>query len=306
MEQIVLICRMWNARRKARQVAEAEVTQLLRGLNPEVLPGGPLSEVKGVFWVGIPAGNLGVARERFPRLGYTQTIDVPQPVDEASPAAGEMGAFVRWRKRTYRLERVYEGSEVVMRETAPDRREFHLRMADGEVRRVRGYRGDGGALSRRGLPPHDARLLVNLVQPDNPDGIVLDPFAGVGGVVFEARAAGYQVLSADIDPFLKEGLAGFGSLHVVGDAVSLPLATARVAAVATEPPYERGTGEMVQSALGEMARVVQVGGRVAVLCAAWQAESLRAAGERLGLDCFLDAAVNRKGTACWVLGWVKQ
>ncbi len=310
MGRIVLVCRMWNARRKARRVAETEVYHLLRDLDPEVLPGGPLSGQKGVFWVGIPAENLKVATERFPRLGYTQTIDVLVAASKGGavgrPKGGSGSEWVRWRKRMYRLERVYEGSAEVMRETAPDRRAFRLRTADGQVRAVRGYRGDGGALSRRGLPPHDARLLVNLVRPEAPDGLLLDPFAGVGGIVWEARSGGYQVLSADIDPFLKEGLAGFGSAHVVADAAWLPFATESVAAIATEPPYDRDAGEMVRGALAEMVRVLQVGGRVAVLCAAWQAEDLREMGEALGLVCFLDERVDRKGTDCWVLGWLVE
>jgi hypothetical protein len=261
-----------------------------------------------MFWIEIPAGNLGTAKERFPRLGYTQTIDVPFEVpawEQAAAGPKARAAWVRWRKGYYRLERVYEGSAEVMRETAPDRRRFTLRNPDGSLREVRGYRGDGGAMSRRGLPPHDARMLVNLVRPESAGGLLLDPFAGVGGIVIEGLASGHQVLSADIDPFLMDGLAGLGAMHGVADAIRLPYARERVGAIATEPPYARKTGAMAEQALAEMQRVLKAGGRMAVFCAAWQVPGLRATGEALGLDCFLDQAVNRKGTACWVLGWRK-
>lgn len=306
MEPIVLICQMWNARRKARRVAEAEVYHLLRDLGPQVLTGGPLAEKKGVFWVSLPAETLDTARLRFPRLGYTQCIDIPLAGPASgSPVPGPRGGVVRWRKRSYQLARVYQGDPQEMLESAPDRREFMLPGPDGAVRLVQGYRGDGQALSRRGLPPHDARMLVNLVRPETTDAVLLDPFAGAGGIVLEGVRSELRVVSADLDPVLVYGLSHLGARHVQADAGRLPLVAGCIDAIATEPPYDQGTGELVQRSLGEMARVLRVGGRMAVFCAAWQAPGLRAAGERLGLVCFLDEAVDRKGTDCAVLGWRK-
>jgi hypothetical protein len=302
---------MWRARRKSRPVAEAEAYHLLRDLDPEILPGGPLSEAKGVFWISLPEELLDTARGRLPRLGYTQAVDLPVALaDHELPSntkkALAQGQLIRWQRQYYQPHRIYEASREVMRESAPDRRDFMLPAPGGDIQPVRGYRGDGKALSRRGLPPHDARMLVNLVRPDQPQGAVfLDPFAGVGGVLLEAKAAGLQVLSADIDPFLMYGLSHFRSAHCVADACALPFSPETIDAIAAEPPYDREADEIVRRSLPEMARVLKSGSRLALFCAAWQVESLRQVGQSLNLEKYLDAPVNRKGTDCAVLAWVK-
>jgi SAM-dependent methyltransferase len=311
MRTVVLIFHLWNARRKARKVAEAEAFQLLRDLNPQVLRGGPLSEMKGVFWIGVPAEAMDLAKARFPRLGYTQSVDIPLVVQGSElptevAKAVSRGELVRWRNQYYRIVRVYEADPRLMLDSAPDRREFLLPLSGGNIQPVRGYRGDGNALSRRGLPPYDARLLVNLVRPENPAPVFLDPFAGVGGVVLEAIASGYRVLSGDIDPFLMHGLAFYGAQHSVADASNLPFASDSIAAVATEPPYDVSTAELVQPWLVEMTRVLKPKARLAVFCAAWQADGFRRASQNANLVVYLDAPVNRKGTDCVVLAWVKK
>jgi tRNA G10 N-methylase Trm11 len=166
---------------------------------------------------------------------------------------------------------------------------------------VRGYRGDGAPLGRRGLPVCDARLLVNLVAPAGP-GRLLDPFAGVGGVALEARAAGWTVVTADLDPALRHGLGRLGA-HLVADAGRLPLRAGSVDALATEPPYDRQVGPLAGRALAEAGRLLRPGGATAWLCAAWQAPELRATAARLGLRVALDAPVDRKGLQVVALAW---
>ena len=97
MEHTVLICHMWNARRKARNVAEVEAYYLLRSIEPQVLRGGPLSEKKGVFWIAIPQDGLNKAKKWFHRLGYTQLIDVPivVPDNELPPESTKINGT--WR-----------------------------------------------------------------------------------------------------------------------------------------------------------------------------------------------------------------
>jgi hypothetical protein len=307
-EHAVLICYLRPARNKARAVAEVEAVSLLRDLAATVLPGGPLSEQGGLFWISLPAQYLPSARSRLARLGYTSAVDLVQPVPQddvgadIAPEAGERRT--RWRRRTHRLIRLYEEDADALREQAPDRRTFLFETAQGEVRPVKGYRGDGQALSRRGLPVYDARMLVNLVfQPE--DGVLLDPFAGIGGVVIEALASGWQVVSCDIDPALRYGLAALGATHHVADACDLPLNTASVHAIATEPPYDASTEYMLRPALTELHRVLQRGSRLALLCAAWQADVLRDQAALLGLRPYLDTPINRKGTEVIVLAWEK-
>jgi hypothetical protein len=306
IEDAVLIFYLRPARNKARQVAIAEAVSLLRDLGATALPGGPLSEQGGLFWISLPARSLTMAQRRFPRLGYSTAVDLVQPVspqDAGSVSEPEPGERrTRWRRKLHRLVRLYEEDQVAMRELAPDRRTFLLETATGEIRPVKGYRGDGQALSRRGLPVYDARLLVNLVfRPEG--GVLLDPFAGIGGIVIEALASGWSVVSCDLDPVLRHGLVALGANHHVTDAANLPLEAGSVQAIATEPPYDRGAATMLVAALDGMFRVLQGGSRLAMLVAAWQAPLLRDHASALGLQLYLDSPINRKGTDVVVLAW---
>ncbi len=291
----LLVFHQRPARRRARSTATAEALALLRDLGVAAAPGGPLSERGGVFWVTLPDGALEAARVRLPRLGYSYAADVLEP------APGSAGGVVRWRGRSYRLLRLHEEDPGELREAAPDRRAFALE-SRGAVREVRGYRGGGGPLSRRGLPVIDARMLVNLVSTAV-GASLLDPFAGAGGVILEALAGGYRALSCDIDPALRFGLRALGADHVTGDARRLPFADGSIDAAATEPPYEPEADEAVGGALREVARVLRPGGRVALLCAARQTEPLRTAAAALGLATVHEAPIDRKGTPCAVLVW---
>ncbi len=48
------------------------------------------------------------------------------------------------------------------------------------------------------LPPKLARMMVNLALPENPDGVVLDPFCGTGTVLQEAALLGFNVFGSDL------------------------------------------------------------------------------------------------------------
>ena len=270
--------------------------------------GGPLAEQGGLFWVAVPGTSLERALLRLPRLGYMRAVDLVEPADDP-PAGGDLvpppdERLTRWRRGWYRLVRVYEENAEAAREQAVDRRPFLFETAARELREVTGYRGDGRPLSRRGLPVYDARLLVNLVfRPGG--GVLLDPFAGTGGIVLEALAGGWHALSVDVDPRLRYGLSALDGRHCVGDARALPFPTGSCDAIATEPPYDRQAETTVVQALREMHRVLRGGGRVALLCAAWQAEPLRREATALGLVPYLDSPVNRKGLDVVVLAWQK-
>lgn len=302
MDTAHLVFYLRTARCKAREAAIAEALCLLRDLDPAAPSGGPLSERGKLFWVDVPTDALAQVQSRLPRLGYTVAVDLLEPAQPAAPAR-RAGQVVRWRGKHYNLSRIYEEDPEAMRERAPDRRLFQLETGDGQVRAIRGYRGDGGLLSKRGFPVCDARLLVNLVFAPGAGRVLLDPFAGVGGIILEAIAGGCRIVSADIDPALRYGCRVLGACHSVADAIHLPFGAGMVDAIATEPPYHRETEGWIVGALTEMGRVLKVGGRLAVMCAGWQAGMLRQMGAPLGLRPFLDTPINRKGTDCVVLAW---
>jgi SAM-dependent methyltransferase len=203
------------------------------------------------------------------------------------------------------LVRLYEEDAALLRDRAPDRRLFALQIGDDQSRLIRGYRGDGGALSRRALAVCDARLLVNLVHTSE-GATFLDPFAGIGGIVLEALDSGYHVMSSDVDPILRPGLEKLGSIHYVSDACHLPIDTEKVDIIATEPPFDEQANDMVVKSLTEMNRVLKKGGKLAMLCASHQADKLQSQADALGFTRWFDSPLNRKGMDCVVMAWHKQ
>ncbi len=299
----MLIVYLPAARKKARDAAVAEVLTLLHDLGPAASPGGPLSEQGGIVWITLPDENIEKATERFPRLGYTKAVDllVPEGLDP-DPRGAATGQLVRWKRRDYSLVRLYQENPAELRALDPDRRVFLFETGDGQVRPIQGYRGSRDPLTHRALPARDARLLVNLVADATP-GKLLEPFAGAGGIVLPARAAGWGVISADVDPAVRHGLAEYGATHLVADARQLPLEAETIDAIATEPPYDECVGDLVEESLVEMYRVLRPDGRVAMLCAAWQASGLRARARELGMEPTLDIPINRKGLDVVLLTW---
>jgi len=300
--EATLVLRLRRSRHRAREAAVAEVVALLRDLGAHPAPGGPLSEVAGVAWVALPAGNLRAAGQRLRRLGYSSAVDFVRPL-ESVPADSEH-PIVRWKRADFALVRAYEEADEHLRAGAPDRRTFLLECGDGVVRPIAGYRGGRGPLEHRALPVEDARLLVNLVA-DPERGSLLDPFAGAGGVVIEARLAGWAVVSMDRDPALRHGLRELSDLHVLADATDLPFANASVGAVATEPPHHPIALPAVTAAIAEIGRVLAVGGRAAVLVASHQADAVRRAAGEAGMALELDTPIDRKGTDVSCLCWLR-
>ncbi|MFC1452377.1 TRM11 family SAM-dependent methyltransferase [Verrucomicrobiota bacterium] len=213
---------------------------------------------------------------------------------------------VRWRGCHYELRRIYEEEKDAYRSQAPDRNEFLLARGDGAARLVRGYRGSSQPGERRGLPVCDARLLVNLVSPPGCEGRLLDPFAGAGGIVRHAMAAGLDTFSSDIDPCLAPGLTHLGSDHRIGDARQLPFPDEFFDAIATEPPYDETHGDVVVEAVPELSRLLKRSGRMSMLCAEWQTEEASRRAERLCLRSLLCSQIDRKGLGCMVIAWEKQ
>ena len=98
------------------------------------------------------------------------------------------------------------------------------------------------------MPPKIARCMVNLARA-KPGSNFLDPFCGVGGILIEAAVIGCNVAGVDMSRRMLRGARknlkyfGLDALgYVNGDARTPPIA--RVDAIATDPPYGRGSSTM--------------------------------------------------------------
>jgi hypothetical protein len=294
----LLVFRQPNARRKATHVAPEEALQLLRHLGARVEIRGPFGTQTGLFYLALPANSLNGARSLLSHLGYTESVQRVVMVGEKPRQRN--AEVLRWKGKYYSLETVYEANKEQLREMAPDRREFVLPSKDGGVRRVVGYRGDSGSLSRRGLAVADCRMLVNLVY--SPTAVrFLDPFGGAGGIVTEAIAHGLETFSVDLDPKVMYGLRFIGARHTVADARSLPFGNERFDAIAGEPPYEETALGAVRDALTEIDRVLKVESRVALLLSPSQLEPIAERARHINWSIELAEPIDRKGLRVHVL-----
>lgn len=304
----MLVCHVIPGRSQAPEVAAEEMRALLasHSLSATVVPGGPGAEEKGQkVYIKCDASVEDISALDFSGLGYVGRVVTPEPIDE-NRFRDRDPDHVRWKKNAYQMKTLYEEDHDLTLARGPDRRKFFLDYGEnGGVTEITGYRGDGGQFSKRALAVCDAKMLVNLVRVE--DGKFLDLFAGAGGVVQEAIAAGMEVHSCDIDPVLRPGLEYMGANHIVGDSTELPYEFEYFDAIATETPYDIEASEIVLKAFDEMVRVLKVDGKMSVLCTPVQAEALRRQAKYANspLELVIDSPINRKGYDCVLLCWRK-
>ena len=297
-----LVLRLRASRRKARDAAVAEALGLLRGLRARRSPGGPASDSGNSVWLNVDSHDLDAAISRLKGLGYSSAVDLVTPIEEVRKP--RRSTITRWRGREVALVSIWAEPDEELRANSPDRRSFLLECADGVTRRIEGYRGGAGRLQHRALAVEDARLLVNLVST-GAGGRFLDPFAGAGAIIIEARSRGFTTISVDVDPALRFGLAELSDHHVIGNAGALPARDDSFDAIASEPPYDSSALEPVTASIGEAARLIRRGARIAYLVDSTQAESVRKAAESAGLTPELDTRIDRKGTEVVCLCWIR-
>jgi len=304
-QRTILIFRVRRARQKAMKAAIAEARSLLAEFNPAMMAGGPLGDQPGLFWLELEESLVPAAMDRIPFLGYTSAVDIVRFSEgKAKGKARRTAIKPTWRGRPFDLEPLHQEDSDEFREQAPDRRSFVLQTQGGDLKAVRGYRGDSGQLSRRGLPVSDARLLVNLAFV-RLGGKMLDPFAGAGGIVVAAVHLQQHVFTVDIDPVVQWGLRHQGSRHCVGDARHLPFMDGSFDSVASEAPFE-AANDVVGDVVTEIGRVLQPHGHVAIMVAEHQGDAARNHARGAGLVLTLDIPIDRKGLPVTVLAWHKS
>ena len=141
---------------------------------------------------------------------------------------------------------------------APSNRTFEIREA-GQNRLAVGHR------SHRALSTLDARCLLNVAAVD-PTETILDPFAGYGGIVREAKRRDLRISASDIDRLVSPGLlAQNPEIYSVADARHLPYPTGHFDLIVTEPPFRTAYRQAVNDSLPELHRVIKPDGRMILL-----------------------------------------
>jgi ubiquinone/menaquinone biosynthesis C-methylase UbiE len=237
--------------------------------------------------------NEGIAH-RAEKLGYTQGIisvhEEPYRGEELhSYRTGRWAVgWLRKRDRKIFLTEIYRQDEAKLLETAPHRRVFLIER-DGEVAAAKGHR------YRRGLSPADARFMVNIAELRG-DELILDPFAGIGGILIECMERGLKILAADADPVLRPGLAEIShSRCAIADARQLPFGDGIFDFIITEPPFNIRYRQAVLDSMVELRRVIQRGGRIMLLIAQDMHERILSCMARSEFQLTRDFTLRRHG-----------
>ena len=181
---------------------------------------------------------------------------------------------------------------------------FKLLCDDGKIKEVKGYRGDGTITGRRALPTEDCRLLVNLSGLKQND-ILLDMFAGGGGIVFQAGKTTKNLISCDVEEKLSAGLSYYGAQHIVGKAEELNLKENLVDVLVTEVPFSSTCNETITLALNNIYKSLKQNAKIVLMCDENQTEYILK-GTKEKYFNYLNMPLNRKGTSVNVLAFVKD
>lgn len=288
-------CKVRNSRIHCIDVAVKEVLFLLRKLDPVYLPNGPMSDVKGVFIVLLPKENYFDA-DIFNRVGYCEEF--------YKLVFNNNKTMSTWKKHQFSIEDIVIQSKEVYIDEGADRRTFRIIGQDGEIKDIIGYRGDGTETGRRALPVEDCRVLLNLSMPSR-GYTILDPFAGGGGIIYQAKKLGLQVFSNDIDPTVAPGLISYGSTHTTNDIRDLYF-DEQLDMISTEVPFSPNVTDIVCEGLINVSTYLKDGGMVSIMCADHQSEQIKKAMKSAKMKLCGENNIDRKGTPVTILNYTNS
>jgi ribosome modulation factor len=244
--------------------------------------------------------------KRAEKLGYTEGIlsreEFPYEGEELNyewRGRWRIG-WVRYKDRKVYYEEIYRQDEGKRLAASPHLRSFPLER-NGRVVRLKGYR------YRRGLSPLDAKFMVNIAQPESQD-VILDPFAGLGGIVMECRQRGLRIIAGDRKLYLRFGLDELSDHNFIAlDAECLPLRRGVIDRIITEPPFHpKFKGAMLRQ-LPEFLRVLKPGGRIVLFISDKMKDDIIAEAEVLGLKLKGEFRIIRqRSNVGWVLDLVDR
>ena len=212
--------------------------------------------------------RMSLSTERITRLGsilgYTQAIlhlhEEPYLGEELS-VQKKARWYIGWARRgkmKVLFTEVYVQDEYERLRSAPDQRGFLIEK-DGQLLEAKGHK------FHRGLSPLDAKFMFNIAQLE-PGMLLLDPFAGFGGIVLEGRRRCFSIVASDIDSTLRPGLAQVSDRKcAICDANYLPFPSATFDAIVTEPSFQRRHRQATLSALHKLRQVLKPYSRMVLM-----------------------------------------
>jgi hypothetical protein len=301
----ILICSLRNSRVRCKQLAIVEMYATLEDFGGIFITNCPLAEVRGKIAFFVPRGKVGALLDTLTTVGYCDAFHVASfdNVDDKRVVSLEGVSLFSWKKHSFWVKELCRQDPDVYQSQSPHNRPFRI-LSNGTIKDLIGYRGDGKAMSRRALPVEDCRCMLHLAFPRKGSKL-FDPFAGAGGIVYAASLAGrsLELFSADIDSVVAPGLEMYGTRHFCGNSAELDFDGEVFDTVVTEVPFSPDATDSIISVLINVGKHLTSDGRVVLMCARHQSQSIRLCLDTLGYHEYLFYSVNRKGTEVDIIAY---
>lgn len=296
----IIICELRNSRSKCKKLAVFEMMILFERYNSIFIKNCPLSEVKGVFSICIDYDddNKKNIISLMKCAGYCNKFYMLEFGDsnKENMLFLKYNPLLSWKKRKFSIVEFFEQDEAENRKQAPDMREFYIKCGDEVVRKIKGYRGNGKEFGRRALPVEDCRMLCNLACNES-SKVVLDPFAGAGGILYQVRQAfpTVEIHTIDISEELASGLINYGATHHIADASKIDLQDLKFDGIMTEVPFANSLTNTVCEAFKNLKKHMSDNCKISIMCGTQQSQSIVKSLIENGLYVVNMFGVDRKG-----------
>lgn len=299
----VLIGSLRQSRSRAKHLALWELFFLLKRADGILITNSPFSQVAGQMAFFVKTAFLPQLSTQLETAGYTDSFYTLDFSGSHHPSSND---FV-WRGQPFTVQPFLRQNKELYQQSSPHNREFLIYDENLRIKKVVGYRGDGSETGRRGLPVEDARLLANLVSPWSA-AVLLDPFAGTGGILLEAERANpfLTLISGDNDLLIEPGLKRISHQHYTMDADKIPTGKFTVDSLATEIPFSSEATAGVLRGLRHLFSMLSPEGKVAIMCDIHQQNQISESLAELSLHPIFQLPLHRQGIDVMVSLWYRS
>jgi len=305
----IMVCLLRPSRNKAKQLAILEMSVILSAVDGTFIANGPLGDVKGLISFFIKKDKDDELKTLLKTTGYCNKfykLDFSLQGPNFTEEIKSINDYT-WKGLKFNVIPFYEQSDEEYKEQCIENRLFAIYKSDKSVKYVKGYRGDGSESGRRGLPLEDARLMVNIANPNSIRSL-LDPFAGSGGILYAARCiqSSLFLVSIDVDKTLEPGLKMYSDAHYSCDACKVDIVERPIDAIVTEIPFSPNFTSTVIKAFYHLKDVLSENGKILCMSHVDQFPQIKEALQDMNFYILMFREVNRKGTPVVISFWTKN